>query len=155
MTDTLKPAERSERMRRVRGKNTGPELMVRRLVHGLGYRFRLHRKDLPGSPDLVFPRLRSVIFVHGCFWHRHDDPECRLARLPKSRLDFWEPKLTANRLRDVRKQAALAATGWRILIVWECDLRNKEQLENKLKVFLEGGCGQSNFSPGLEASGSG
>ena len=129
--------------------------MVRRLVHGLGYRFRLHRKDLPGSPDLVFPRLRSVIFVHGCFCHRHDDPECRLARLPKSRLDFWEPKLTANRLRDVRKQAALAATGWRILIVWECDLRNKEQLENKLKVFLEGGCGQSNFSPGLEASGSG
>ena len=155
MTDTLKPAERSERMRRVRGKNTGPELMVRRLVHGLGYRFRLHRKDLPGSPDLVFPRLRSVIFVHGCFWHRHDDPECRLARLPKSRLDFWEPKLTANRLRDVRKQAALAATGWRILIVWECDLRNKEQLENKLKVFLEGGCGQSNFSLGLEASESG
>ncbi|MDR3422865.1 MAG: DNA mismatch endonuclease Vsr, partial [Xanthobacteraceae bacterium] len=123
---------------------------VRRIVHRLGFRFRLHRKDLPGRPDLVFPRLRSVVFVHGCFWHRHPDPDCRLARLPKSRLDFWEPKLSANRSRDLRNQDALAAGGWRVLIVWECELRHKEQLENKLKNFLEQSCGQSSFSRGPE-----
>jgi DNA mismatch endonuclease (patch repair protein) len=155
MADTLSPAERSERMSRVRGKNTGPELIVRRLVHRLGYRFRLHRKDLPGTPDLVFPRLRSVIFVHGCFWHRHPDPKCSLARLPKSRLGFWEPKLTANHQRDVRNQATLSAAGWRVLVVWECELGDKEQLENKLKGFLEGACGQSSFSRGQEGSVSG
>ena len=155
MADTLSPAERSERMGRVRGKDTGPEIAVRRLVHRLGYRYRLHRKDLPGTPDLVFPRLKSVIFVHGCFWHRHPDPKCALARLPKSRLGFWEPKLTANRERDLRNQAALAEAGWRILVVWECELGDKERLENKLEEFLEGACGRSSFSPGQEGSVSG
>jgi DNA mismatch endonuclease (patch repair protein) len=155
MADTLTPAERSERMRRVRGKDTVPELTVRRLVHRMGYRFRLHRKDLPGKPDLVFPRLRGAIFVHGCFWHRHPDLDCPLARLPKSRLAFWAPKLAANRLRDIRNQAALSEAGWRILVVWECELSDKEQLENKVKVFLEGACGQSSFSRGLAGSESG
>jgi DNA mismatch endonuclease (patch repair protein) len=146
MADTLTPAERSLRMGRIRGKDTSPELAVRRIVHRLGFRFRLHRKDLPGRPDLVFPRLHSVIFVHGCFWHRHPDPNCRLARLPKSRLDFWEPKLTANQRRDLCNQDALGADGWRVLVVWECELKHKEQLENALKDFLEQSCGQSSFS---------
>ena len=150
MADTLSAADRSQRMSRIRGKDTGPEMLVRRVVHRLGFRFRLHRKNLPGHPDLVFPRLRSVILVHGCFWHRHPDPNCRLARLPKSRVEFWEAKLTANRLRDLRNQNGLAAAGWRILVVWECDLRHKEQLENKLRRFLEGGCVPSNFSRELE-----
>jgi DNA mismatch endonuclease (patch repair protein) len=150
MADTLTTAERSRRMSRIRCKDTAPEMTVRRIVHRLGYRYRLHRKDLPGRPDLVFPRLRSVIFVHGCFWHRHPDPNCRLARLPKSRLDFWEPKLTANRGRDLCIQDALTADGWRVLVVWECELRHKEQLENALKNFLEQSCGQSSFSRGPE-----
>jgi DNA mismatch endonuclease (patch repair protein) len=154
MIDSLSPIERSRRMSRIRSKGTSPEMMVRRLVHKLGFRFRLHRGDLPGCPDLVFPRLKSVIFVHGCFWHRHPDPKCRLARLPKSRLDFWEPKLTANRSRDQRNQSALAASGWKVLVVWECELSEKEQLENKLKLFLENTCARSNCSPepeGLES----
>lgn len=136
--DTLSPRDRSERMSRVRGKDTKPELLVRRLVHSLGYRYRLHRRDLPGRPDLVFPARQKVIFVHGCFWHRHRARRCRLARLPKTRLEFWEPKLEANRLRDLRAYAALRKAGWKILVVWECGLSNKEQLENKLRRFLEG-----------------
>ena len=112
MTDTLTRAERSERMSRVKGRDTGPEWAVRRLVHGLGYRYRLHRKDLPGCPDLVFPSRRKVIFVHGCFWHRHPDPACKLARLPKSRLEFWVPKLERNRARDLHSQARLIDMGW-------------------------------------------
>lgn len=155
MADTLSPTQRSERMGRVHGKDTKPELAVRRLVHKLGYRFRLHRKDLPGTPDLVFPRLKSVIFVHGCFWHRHPDPKCPLARLPKSRLGFWEPKLSANRQRDLHNQALLSTAGWRVLVVWECELCNKEQLENKIRKFLEVACGPSSFSRGQEGSVSG
>ena len=96
MPDTLTPEQRSERMRRVRSKDTKPEILVRQIVHRLGFRFRLHRRDLPGIPDLVFPQRRKVIFVHGCFWHRHQDQSCPLARLPKSRLEFWRPKLEAN-----------------------------------------------------------
>ena len=145
VADTLTKLERSERMGRVRGVDTGPEITVRRLVHKLGFRFRLHGKDLPGRPDLVFPRLRSVIFVHGCFWHRHPNPSCKLARLPKSRVDFWKPKLTANRQRDLRNEAALMTAGWRVLIVWECELKDKEQLENKLREFLGEACARSNY----------
>ncbi len=124
-------------MARVRGRDTKPEMIVRRLLHRMGYRYRLHRKDLPGRPDIVFGKRRKVIFVHGCFWHRHDDPACRLARLPKSRLEFWEPKLAANAERDARHQQALRKAGWGILVVWECQLRHSEQLENILKQFLE------------------
>lgn len=141
MADSLTPSERSERMRRVRGKNTKPELAVRRLAHSLGFRFRLHRKDLPGKPDLVFPRYRAVIFVHGCFWHRHLDPICHLARLPKSRLEFWLPKLETNRVRDEHIRAILNEKGWRVLVVWECELRHTEHLGNKISDFLlEGTC---------------
>jgi DNA mismatch endonuclease, patch repair protein len=155
MVDTLSPAERSRRMARIRNKDTSPEMAVRRIVHRLGYRYRLHRRDLPGCPDLVFSRIKSAIFVHGCFWHRHPDPNCRLARLPKSRLDFWEGKLSANRLRDIRNQELLVDRGWRILIVWECELSDKEQLENKLKNFLGRTCIQSNSSPERADSASG
>lgn len=150
MTDTLSPAQRSERMSRVRSRDTRPELFVRRLVHSLGYRFRLHRKDLPGRPDLVFLGRRKVIFVHGCFWHRHNDPDCRLSRIPKSRRDFWVRKLEANRLRDCRNMSTLEEDGWAVLVVWECELRHKEQVENKLRQFLgEGACEPSNFLPEL------
>lgn len=113
-------------------------MLVRRLVHSLGYRYRLHRSDLPGRPDLVFPRHHVVIFIHGCFWHRHSDPACRLARLPKSRLDFWAPKLTANQIRDERNQQELARLGWRVLVVWECELGDRERLRARLETFLAG-----------------
>ncbi|WP_255341784.1 very short patch repair endonuclease [Jiella marina] len=137
MVDTLAPSQRSERMSRVRGKNTKPELYVRRLLHGMGYRYRLHRRDLPGNPDIVFGKRRKAIFVHGCFWHRHPDPGCRLTRTPKSRLEFWEPKFAANVARDARHQAALEAMGWKVLVVWECELVDKEQVKNELRHFLE------------------
>lgn len=122
----------------VRARDTGPELLVRRLLHSMGYRYRLHRKDLPGSPDIVFGKRRKVIFVHGCFWHRHRDPNCRLARLPKSRSDFWLSKLSSNADRDLRNEMALKATGWDVLLVWECQISNSEQLQNELRGFLEG-----------------
>lgn len=123
----------------VRHRDTKPEMLVRRIVHHLGYRYRLHDKRLPGSPDLVFRGRRKAIFVHGCFWHRHPDPDCKLTRLPKSRLDFWVPKLEGNRRRDLRFQSELEAMGWRFLVVWECELRHMEQLENKLLTFLTEG----------------
>jgi DNA mismatch endonuclease, patch repair protein len=135
--DTLDPKQRSERMSRIRGKDTGPEMTVRRLVHGMGYRYRLHRRDLPGRPDLVFATRRKVIFVHGCFWHRHGDSRCKLSRLPKSRLEFWETKLENNRRRDSVKQKELWAAGWDVLVVWECQVNNKASLAETIKAFLE------------------
>lgn len=137
MIDSLTPEQRSERMSRIRNRNSGVEWLVRRLVHGMGYRYRLHGKGLPGKPDLVFPRKRKVIFVHGCFWHRHPDPACKLARLPKSRLDFWEPKLEANKKRDQENEHALGYMGWKTLTVWECETSNKEELTERLKSFLD------------------
>ncbi|WP_421917024.1 very short patch repair endonuclease [Mesorhizobium sp.] len=134
--DTLSTSERSERMARIHGRDTKPEMVVRRLLHGMGYRYRLHRGDLPGKPDIVFGKRKKAIFIHGCFWHRHDDPNCRLARLPKSRLEFWGPKLAANAQRDELKQDALKRLGWNVLVVWECELRQSEQLENKLRQFV-------------------
>ncbi len=136
MADTLTPAERSERMRRVRQKHTGPELVVRRLVSGLGHRYRLHGAKLPGKPDLVFAGRRKVVFVHGCFWHRHAAKTCKLSRMPKSRQDFWVPKLEGNRLRDARAIRALRADGWSVLVVWECQLGDTERLRNRLARFL-------------------
>jgi DNA mismatch endonuclease (patch repair protein) len=132
--DTLDAKARSERMSRIKGKDTKPEMTVRRLLHRMGYRYRLHRRDLPGTPDLVFPSRKKVIFVHGCFWHRHDD--CHLARLPKSREAFWMAKLEGNRLRDERHRASLRALGWDVLVVWECQLRSQE-LTRKLVSFLD------------------
>ncbi|MDW4499157.1 DNA mismatch endonuclease Vsr [Sulfitobacter sp. D35] len=134
--DTLTPEQRSERMRRVRNRDTKPELLVRHLVHGMGYRYRLHRRDLPGSPDLVFISRRKVIFVHGCFWHRHADPDCKLARLPKSKLDFWESKLETNRERDERNVARLKELGWDVLIIWECQTINRDKLKALIEEFL-------------------
>jgi DNA mismatch endonuclease (patch repair protein) len=153
MADTLSPEARSERMSRIRGKDSAAELFVRRLAHRMGFRFRLHRRDLPGCPDLVFPRLKRVIFVHGCFWHRHPSPDCRLARLPKSRLEFWGKKLEGNRARDLHNQAALEQAGWETLVVWECELGHKEQVGNAIRSFLRG-CGQSNCSRAPEGLGS-
>ena len=137
MTDTLSPTQRSERMSRIKGRDTGPEWRVRRLVHGMGYRYRLHRKDLPGKPDLVFPSPHKVIFVHGCFWHRHPDPACKLARLPKSRLDFWRPKLEANCKRDEKNLKMLSDLGWKALVVWECQLADTKKLSEEIVSFLE------------------
>jgi DNA mismatch endonuclease (patch repair protein) len=103
----------------------------------MGYRYRLHRKTLPGKPDLVFGGRRKVIFVHGCFWHRHQDPNCRLARLPKSRQEFWIPKLEGNRERDSRTESALCSLGWRYLVIWECQMRDRAFLENETRTFLD------------------
>ncbi|MBN9092744.1 very short patch repair endonuclease [Pandoraea pnomenusa] len=133
--DTLTPAERSARMALVRAKDTKPELLVRRLVHGMGYRYRLHRRDLPGTPDLVFLGRSKVIFIHGCFWHRH--ARCALARLPKSRGDFWLPKLTANAERDARNVRALRRLGWSVLTIWECQLGDTANLANRIRRFLD------------------
>lgn len=134
-TDTLSPEERSERMSRVRNKDTKPEMRVRRLVHSLGYRYRLHPGKLPGRPDLVFPGRGKVIFVHGCYWHRHEG--CTRCRLPKSRLDFWAPKLERNRLRDLENQAKLRESGWDVLVVWECEVYEAAGLPGRIMSFLE------------------
>jgi DNA mismatch endonuclease (patch repair protein) len=121
----------------VRNKDTKPEMRVRRLVSAMGYRYRLQYKKVPGRPDLAFPGRRKVIFVHGCFWHRHPDPACPLARLPKSRLDFWMPKLEGNRTRDLRKLQELEALGWSAYTVWECQLRDEESLRESIRSFLD------------------
>ena len=123
-------------MSRVRSADTKPEMFVRRLVHGMGYRYRLHRRDLPGTPDLVFPSKRRVIFVHGCFWHRHPDSGCALARLPKSRLDFWKAKLEGNRERDMKNQRGLRDLGWNVMVILEYQLRDVGMLRARIEEFL-------------------
>jgi DNA mismatch endonuclease (patch repair protein) len=125
--------DRSENMRAIRGKNTKPEIEVRRLIHGLGYRFRLHRADLPGKPDLVFPARRKVIFVHGCFWHGH---ACKSGLIPNSNRDFWLPKLSKNKARDAKNLDALTQKGWKVLVIWECELRDARALCRTVKKFL-------------------
>ena len=126
----------SELMARVRQRNTAPELLVRRCAHNLGFRFRLHRKHLPGTPDIVFPKARKVIFVHGCFWHRHVG--CKHASFPKRRAEFWREKFEKNTKRDGRINQALCELGWRTLIIWECETRNPVLLEDVLRGFLKG-----------------
>jgi len=126
---------RSKTMRAVRSKDTKPEMLVRRLVHSLGYRYRLHWKDLPGKPDLVFPSRRKVIFINGCFWHGHDCK--RGARAPKENADYWSAKIERNRQRDAASINALTQLGWRVCVLWECDLKDKEGLKDKLLNFLE------------------
>lgn len=133
--DKLSPERRSANMARIRSQNTSPELILRKLIHGLGYRFRLHRNDLPGKPDLVFPSRKEVIFVHGCFWHQHR--ECREGRMPGSRLEYWGPKLRRNRERDALAQSSLKKQGWRYLVVWECELKNITAVLKRVKRFLE------------------
>jgi DNA mismatch endonuclease, patch repair protein len=134
--DKLTPERRSENMRRIKSRGTKPELAVRRLVHCLGYRYRLHRKDLPGKPDLVFGPRRKVVFVHGCFWHCHGDPACLDGRAPRSNEDYWLPKLARNKVRDGASLAALEAAGWRVLVIWECEVRNVEALKARLVAFI-------------------
>jgi DNA mismatch endonuclease Vsr len=125
---------RSENMRRIRSKDTTPELTVRRLVHSLGYRYRLHRKDIPGKPDLVFLGRKKVIFVHGCFWHQH--PGCNEGRLPKTNKDYWQPKLERNVARDSAAQEQLASLGWDVLVLWECEIKEIERVRRVLIDFL-------------------
>lgn len=139
MTDLLSSERRSENMRRIRSKGMKPELVVRSLVHALGYRYRLHRKDLAGKPDLVFSNRRKLIFVHGCFWHGHHDRECVDGRhLPKSNRDYWLPKLARNKERDASNIAVLLSRGWSILLIWECETSNRDRLRRLVRRFLEG-----------------
>lgn len=121
-------------MSRIRGGDTTPERRVRSLLHSMGYRFRLHRKNLPGRPDIVLPKHRAAIFVHGCFWHRHAG--CKYAYTPKSRVGFWQRKFGENQRRDRRARQQLDELGWRVVIVWECELNNQEKLKNRLKAAL-------------------
>lgn len=121
-------------MRSVKQKDTGAEMIVRRIAHAMGARYQLHRKDLPGRPDLVFPRRRLCIFVHGCFWHRHGG--CRLASTPKTNVEFWQEKFTRNVERDMRKEAELRAAGWDVVTVWECETRSPELLSTRLRALL-------------------
>ncbi|WCE06209.1 very short patch repair endonuclease [Pseudoxanthomonas sp. JBR18] len=133
--DNVPPARRSEIMARVRSRDTKPEMIVRRLVYAMGYRYRLHAKDLPGKPDLVFRSRKKVVFIHGCFWHRH--AKCALARLPKSRQGFWLPKLEANRQRDAKNESSLLDAGWDVLTIWECDLEDLAQIRTRIRGFLD------------------
>lgn len=133
MTDNRSPQSRSALMSRIGGKDTAPELLIRRLLHAKGYRFRLHRRDLPGTPDLVFPSRRKAIFVHGCFWHAHG---CRIGQPPKSRRRYWGEKLERNRQRDKESVADLRKLGWKVLTVWQCQMRNAASLDRRLVSFL-------------------
>lgn len=133
--DNLTPEARSRHMRGVRRRNTKPELVVRRTAHALGFRFRLHRKDLPGSPDLAFPGRRKAIFVHGCFWHGHR--ECRYATVPKTRTDWWLEKISNNQRRDARALTALDELGWNSIVIWECETRKADGLAKRLQEFLK------------------
>jgi DNA mismatch endonuclease (patch repair protein) len=132
--DHLRPAARSANMAKVKGKNTGPELLVRKALHAMGYRFRLHRRDLPGRPDIVLPRLRTVVFVHGCYWHRHAD--CNRASMPATRRDFWQAKFDRTVERDYTQGKRLAEAGWNVLVVWECETRNQMNLAASLREKL-------------------
>ncbi len=138
---------KSRQMARVRSKNTEPEVAVRRALHARGFRFRLHRKDLPGKPDIVLPRHGLAILVHGCFWH--GCPRCdRGRRAPKTNVPFWTAKLTANKERDIRSIAALEASGWRVAVLWECDIRTPARLDDALEGLLPSGAGPLSSWPG-------
>lgn len=128
--DTLSPSRRSWNMSQIKGRNTAPELKVRSALHRAGFRFRLHRRDLPGTPDIVLPRFRTVIFVHGCFWHRHEG--CKFAYTPKSRTEFWEEKFSRNMERDRRKILQLQQAGWNVEIIWECETTDMVNLNRRL-----------------------
>lgn len=134
MTDTLTKEHRSWNMSRIKGTNTNPEKVVRSLLHGLKYRFRLHGKNLPGRPDIVLPKYRTVILVHGCFWHRHQN--CKFAYTPKSRIEFWQKKFEENQLRDKRIKQQLRKLGWRVIVVWECEIKQEQKLSRRLMKLL-------------------
>jgi DNA mismatch endonuclease, patch repair protein len=132
--DSLSPERRSWNMSRIRAKDTRPERLVRSLLHSLGYRFRLNRKDMPGRPDIVLPKYRTAIYVHGCFWHRHGG--CSLAYTPKTNLEFWSKKFTRNEERDAEVATALKEAGWKQVVIWECETRDKATLARRLKSSL-------------------
>ena len=134
--DNRTEEQRRRIMQAVKRRDTGPEMIVRRLLHRLGYRYRLHRKDLPGKPDIAFLSRRKAIFVHGCFWHGHD---CPRGRLPKSRLDYWQPKLDGNRERDRRTEIELRSLGWSVLVIWQCETADLQALAGRLRSFLDEG----------------
>ena len=129
MTDTLTPEERSKRMSRIRSRDTKPELALRSALHRLGFRFRVNVRDLPGKPDIVLPKYRTVIFVHGCFWHRHEG--CKIASTPKSNTAFWKEKFERNVARDRSAATKLAELGWKVIVAWECELKTKLTLQGK------------------------
>jgi len=139
------PAARSLLMAKIGSKNSRPEMAVRRAAHNLGYRFRLHRRDLPGTPDLIFPRMRKAIFVHGCFWHRH--PGCSRTTTPKTRTDFWSKKFGENQARDRRVLCQLTELGWQVLVIWECETKDTAILSEKLQAFLAQPCSREVDDP--------
>jgi DNA mismatch endonuclease (patch repair protein) len=133
MSDPKTSGERSAIMRAVGRRNTGPELVVRQMLYANGWRYRVHRKDLPGSPDIAFPGRRKAVFVHGCFWHGHDCPK---GRLPKTRTEFWSEKINRNKARDGRAEAALLKLGWLVIAIWQCELKDRSGVLRKLEIFL-------------------
>ena len=154
LPDVVDAATRSRMMAGIRGKDTRPEMILRRGLHGRGFRFRLHESRLPGSPDLVFPGRRAVIFVHGCFWHGHD---CHLFRLPATRQEFWRAKIEGNAARDAATEDALVRAGWRVLTIWECALKGRERLPveamlDRVSAWLAAGSGQEMIAGGANGS---
>lgn len=144
-TDTVDPS-RSAQMRLIKGRDTKLELLVRRAFHAAGLRYRLHARELPGRPDIVFRRKRIAVFIHGCFWHQHPDPECKRARMPKSRRDFWEPKLMGNKSRDEEVRAKLTAGGWRVVEIWECQI-NPDHLAKLIAAIRAASDASATFPP--------
>ncbi|MDG4550715.1 MAG: DNA mismatch endonuclease Vsr [Candidatus Contendobacter sp.] len=134
MTDIVDPATRSRMMAGIRNRDTAPEMAVRRELYSLGIHYRLHNGKLPGRPDIVIRRLHTVIFVHGCYWHRH--PGCRLAYTPKSNVEFWQRKLEGNAIRDIENQARLIEMGWRVIVIWECEVHDRTALRERLAKLL-------------------
>ncbi|MFA7184157.1 MAG: DNA mismatch endonuclease Vsr [Victivallales bacterium] len=132
--DNVSSKQRSINMSRVKGKNTRPEMTIRSLLHKMGYRFRLHNKKLPGNPDIILPKYKTIIFVHGCFWHQHEG--CRKATIPQTNTDFWKIKLSKNVSRDSQNNDKLISLGWKVVIIWECELKNIEPLKNRIKKIL-------------------
>jgi len=135
MVDRLSKARRSWNMSRIRSKDTKPEMLVRSLLHQMGYRFRLHRKDLPGTPDIVLPKYKTIIFVHGCYWHRHKG--CKYAYTPKSRVGFWQKKFQGNVERDRKHKRALKTLGWKVIVIWECQTKLLNLIERQFKQKLQ------------------
>ena len=133
MVDIISEERRSWNMSRIRSKNTKPEMVVRSMLHRMGFRFRLHDRKLPGNPDIVLPKYKTVIFVHGCFWHRHEG--CKYACIPKTRIKFWEDKFKGNIARDKRSKSELQALGWNVIVIWECELSDSESVFNKLARY--------------------
>ncbi len=148
MADIKTPQERSRNMAAIKSTDTKPEMLVRRYLHGCGYRYGLHNKKLPGTPDIVLRRFKTVIFIHGCFWHGHQN--CQYFKLPKSNVEFWKSKINSNQIRDKHDVADLQAKGWRVIIIWECELKNKARRErtlNRLLHLLKDSYLQPNYPP--------